>query len=83
MSVPDGPLPRTLGGEAAGTADGRPVLVAGEGLGAARDGVWAQAAVVPEQRRGAAPGWRQQPGGRSDGDRRADRAQRACATWPG
>jgi NADPH:quinone reductase len=44
---PDGPLPRTLGGEAAGELDGRPVLVAGEGLGAARDGVWAQAAVVP------------------------------------
>ena len=45
--APDGPLPRTLGGEAAGTASGRPVLVAGEGLGAVRDGVWAQAAVVP------------------------------------
>jgi NADPH2:quinone reductase len=44
---PDGRLPRTLGGEAAGRADGRPVLVAGEGLGTARDGVWAQAAVVP------------------------------------
>lgn len=44
---PDGPLPRTLGGEAAGVADGRRVLVAGESLGAARDGVWAQAAVVP------------------------------------
>ncbi len=44
-----GPLPRTLGGEAAGTAQGRPVLVAGGGLGAARDGVWAQAAVVPKQ----------------------------------
>jgi NADPH2:quinone reductase len=43
-----GSLPRTLGGEAAGTAQGRPVLVAGGGLGAARDGVWAQAAVVPE-----------------------------------
>jgi NADPH2:quinone reductase len=43
----DSPLPRTLGGEAAGSAGGRPVLVAGEGLGAARDGVWAQAAVVP------------------------------------
>jgi NADPH:quinone reductase len=40
-------LPRTLGGEAAGTLDGRPVLVAGEGLGTMRDGVWAQAAVVP------------------------------------
>jgi NADPH2:quinone reductase len=45
--APDGPLPRTLGGEASGTADGRPVLVAGEGLGTARDGLWAQAAVVP------------------------------------
>jgi NADPH2:quinone reductase len=45
--APDAPLPRTLGGEAAGTVDGRPVLVAGEGLGTARDGVWAQAAVVP------------------------------------
>ncbi len=45
----DGPLPRTLGAEAAGTADGRPVLVAGERLGSARDGVWAQAAVVPVQ----------------------------------
>lgn len=44
---PDGPLPRTLGGEAAGRVDGRVVLVAGEGLGSARDGVWAQAAVVP------------------------------------
>jgi NADPH2:quinone reductase len=43
----DGPLPRTLGGEAAGRADGQPVLVAGEALGAARDGVWAGAAVVP------------------------------------
>jgi NADPH:quinone reductase len=43
----EGPLPRTLGGEAAGTADGAPVLVAGDGLGAARDGLWAQAAVVP------------------------------------
>ena len=46
---PDGPLPRTLGAEAAGEVDGRPVLVAGEGLGGSRDGVWAQAAVVPEQ----------------------------------
>jgi NADPH2:quinone reductase len=45
--APDEPLPRTLGGEASGTADGRPVLVAGGGLGARRDGVWAQAAVVP------------------------------------
>jgi NADPH2:quinone reductase len=45
--APDGPLPRTLGAEASGTLDGRPVLVAGDGLGSARDGVWAQAAVVP------------------------------------
>lgn len=45
---PDGPLPRTLGGEAAGIVDGQAVLVAGEGLGAARDGVWAQAANVPQ-----------------------------------
>lgn len=45
--APDGPLPRTLGSEAAGTADGRPVLVAGEGLGRTREGVWAGAAVVP------------------------------------
>ncbi|MEA2213752.1 MAG: NADPH:quinone reductase [Solirubrobacteraceae bacterium] len=45
--APDGPLPRTLGGEGAGQAEGRAVLVAGERLGAARDGVWSQAAVVP------------------------------------
>ena len=45
--APDGPLPRTLGGEAAGRAEGRAVLVAGEGLGAVRDGTWSQAAVVP------------------------------------
>ncbi len=45
--APDAPLPRTLGGEAAGTVEGRPVLVAGEALGTARDGVWAGAAVVP------------------------------------
>jgi NADPH2:quinone reductase len=43
----DGPLPRTLGGEASGFLDGAPVLVAGAGLGAARNGVWASAAVVP------------------------------------
>src|ERR1700716_3493225 len=30
--APDGPLPRTLGSEGAGTAAGRPVLVAGGGL---------------------------------------------------
>jgi NADPH2:quinone reductase len=44
----DASLPRTLGGEGAGSADGRPVLVAGEGLGAGRDGTWAEVAVVPE-----------------------------------
>jgi NADPH:quinone reductase len=44
---PDAVRPRTLGGEAAGEAEGRLVLVAGEGLGFVRDGVWAQAAVVP------------------------------------
>ena len=44
---PDGPLPRTLGGEAAGELDGQPVLVAGEQLGGLRDGVWAQEANVP------------------------------------
>lgn len=43
----DGPLPRTLGGEASGHLDGRPVLVNGEGLGARRDGVYATAAIVP------------------------------------
>jgi NADPH2:quinone reductase len=46
--APDAPLPRTLGGEAAGAVDGRSVMVAGGGLGATRDGVWAQAAVVPK-----------------------------------
>ncbi len=45
--APDGPLPRTLGGEASGLLDGRAVLLAGEGLGSSRDGVWAEAAVVP------------------------------------
>ncbi len=45
--APDAPVPRTSGGEASGYIDGRPVLVSGEGLGTARDGVWAQAAVVP------------------------------------
>jgi NADPH:quinone reductase len=43
----DGPLPRTLGAEAAGHVDGTPVVVAGRGLGSVRDGVFAEAAVVP------------------------------------
>ena len=45
--APDAPLPRTLGGEGAGTVAGRHVMVRGHGLGTSRDGVWAQAAVVP------------------------------------
>ena len=45
--APDAKLPRTPGGEASGIVDGRPVLVAGAGLGTARDGVWAQIANVP------------------------------------
>lgn len=44
----DGPVPRTLGGEASGHVDGSPVVVSGQGLGAARDGVFAEAIVVPE-----------------------------------
>lgn len=47
MVAADGPLPRTLGGEASGTASGRRVLVHGGGLGATRDGLWAAKAVVP------------------------------------
>jgi NADPH2:quinone reductase len=46
--APDGPLPRVLGGEGSGTVRGKRVMVAGAGLGATRDGVWAEAAVVPE-----------------------------------
>lgn len=46
--APDGPVPRTLGGEGAGTVNGRHVMLHGHGLGARRDGVWAEAAVVPE-----------------------------------
>src|SRR5438552_10418873 len=53
--APDGPLPRTLGFEAAGVLDGRPVVVHGEGLGTARDGLWAQAAVVPRDAVSAVP----------------------------
>ena len=43
----DGPVPRTLGGEASGLLDGRPVVVVGAGLGSTRDGVFATEAVVP------------------------------------
>lgn len=45
--APNGPVPRTLGGEAVARVDGRLAVVLGHGLGAARDGVWASAAVVP------------------------------------
>ncbi len=43
----DGPLPRTLGVEGVGSAEGRWVVMHGHGLGTARDGLWADAAVVP------------------------------------
>jgi NADPH2:quinone reductase len=43
----DGPVPRTLGGEASGLVDGQPVVVVGAGLGSARDGLFATEAVVP------------------------------------
>lgn len=43
----DGPLPRTLGCEAAGYCEGRPVLVTHPGLGSTRDGLWAERALVP------------------------------------
>jgi NADPH2:quinone reductase len=45
--APDGPVPRTLGGEGSGHVAGVPVIVAGEGVGVLRDGVFAEAAVVP------------------------------------
>lgn len=47
--APGGPLPRTLGTEAAGTVGGRRVIAHGHGIGTARDGLWANAAVVPEE----------------------------------
>jgi NADPH2:quinone reductase len=43
----EAPVPRTLGTEGAGTVDGRPVVARGYGIGTARDGLWANAAVVP------------------------------------
>jgi NADPH2:quinone reductase len=45
--APDGPLPRTLGTEGAGTVDGRRVVVHGHGVGTGRDGTWAEAVVAP------------------------------------
>jgi NADPH:quinone reductase len=44
---PDAPLPRILGTEGAGHLDGRPVVVHGSGVGLAREGVFAETAVVP------------------------------------
>lgn len=46
--APDAPLPRTVGVEGVGRVDGRWVILHGHGLGTARDGVWADAAIVPE-----------------------------------
>jgi NADPH2:quinone reductase len=47
--APDGPVPRTIGMEGTGrvAGDGRPVLVHGRGLGATRDGAWAERVVAP------------------------------------
>ncbi len=47
--APDGPLPRTAGVEGVGRVDGRWVAMHGHGLGTARDGLWAEAAVVPRE----------------------------------
>jgi len=46
--APDGPLPRTLGGEGVGTVDGSWFVLRGHGIGTRRDGTWAHEAVVPE-----------------------------------
>ena len=46
--APDGPLPRTIGLEAAGEVDGSPILVHGHGLGMTRDGVYAGHVVAPK-----------------------------------
>ena len=45
--APDAPVPRTLGVEGVGRAEGRWVVLHGHGLGTTRDGLWADAAVVP------------------------------------
>ena len=45
----DGPVPRTLGTEGAGTVAGKKVLVHGAGVGTKRDGLWATAAIVPRR----------------------------------
>ena len=48
-TAPDGPVPRTLGTEGAGTVAGMKVLVHGAGVGTKRDGLWATAAMVPRR----------------------------------
>jgi NADPH:quinone reductase len=47
LVAPDAPVPRTMGTEGAGTVDGRRVMIRGYGVGTVRDGLWANAAVVP------------------------------------
>jgi NADPH:quinone reductase len=47
LVAPDAPMPRTMGTEGAGTVAGRRVMIRGYGVGTARDGLWATAAVVP------------------------------------
>ena len=47
LVAPDAPVPRTLGTEGAGIAQGRRVMARGYGLGTIRDGLWASAAIVP------------------------------------
>lgn len=53
--APDGPLPRTLGVEGVGQIDGRWVAMHGSGLGTTRDGLWAEAAIVPRDATVAVP----------------------------
>jgi NADPH:quinone reductase len=53
--APDSPLPRTLGVEGVGQVDGRWVALHGYGLGTTRDGLWAEAAVVPRDATVAVP----------------------------
>jgi NADPH:quinone reductase len=49
LAAADGPVPRTLGTEGSGTVDGKAVVVHGAGVGTRRDGLWANAAVVPNR----------------------------------
>jgi NADPH:quinone reductase len=47
LVAPDAPIPRTMGAEGAGTVGERRVMTRGYGIGTARDGLWANATVVP------------------------------------